>query len=389
MATSLIINPGSSSKKYAFYKAGESVLSIVYEKTEAGFALCVSQNNTQPKCDISDAVDYSDTTKLVIAKAKELGVIKDESDIDCVGLRVVAPGEYFREHKVIDGEFITKLKQAQSYAPLHAPLTLTEIELVREVLPKVTLIGVSDSAFHSTVPEARRLYSVAGAAGAGIKKFGYHGLSVASVARRLQQLGIETEAKVAVVHVGNGVSVVGLNNGQSEYTSMGYTPASGVMMSSRAGDMDPGALIEILHTHNLSGEAAQRFIQQEGGFMGLLGITDIRGVLAQVAKKDQAATVAFDKFIFEIAAQITKAATAMSGLDAIIFTGTAVERNPELRQIVIARLNWLGVFLNEDINISVHNTTSVISSSDSRVVVAAVPTDEMGEMSRICESFTG
>ncbi len=387
MGTTLIINPGSSSKKYAFYKDGKQVLTVVYEKTTEGFAACVRKNTEQQKCENVPDIKYTETTKSVIASAKELSIISDEAEIDRVGIRVVAPGEYFFKHRIIDEDFIKQLRDAQTKAPLHIPAVLEEIGIFRDLLPHALPVAVSDSAFHNTVSSWKRQYSLKGAEDLGVRKYGYHGLSIASVSRHYAQVGVRDDAKAVVVHVGNGVSVVGLDKGESQYTSMGYTPVSGMMMGSRAGDIDPGGLIAVLEEKGLSGSSAQEFIQTEGGFNGMIGVKDLRSVLHLVANKDIEAIAAFNKFSLEVAEQIVKAAVAIGGLDAILLTGTAVERNPDLRLKILDHLKWLGVSIDIDINDSTHSTNRVISATDSKLLVALVPTNEMEEMEIVCQTF--
>lgn len=386
MEYSLIVNPGSSSKKYALYKKNELLITTQFEKTADGFAECVRIDKEQQCNDVTE-VEYSNALQAALDTILRHQIIADKNEITKVGVRIVAPGEDFAIHQEIDGSTIDKLQALVDRAPLHIPPILDEIVAVASLLPKALHVGVSDSAFHSTIPEYLKKYSLLGAEELGIKRFGYHGSSVGSVARRLEKVFGAEAKKVAVMHVGNGVSVTGLLNGKSVWTSMGYTPASGEMMGSRSGGIDPGALIAILHEKNLSGAEAQKYIQTQGGFVGLLGVRDLRAVMDREANKDEAAHEAMELFITQLAQNVAQAATVAGGLDAVAMTGTAVERNDSLRKRILARLAWLGVEIDELANENVFSLTQVITKVGSKVAAAVIPTDEMGEMVRVCNSF--
>lgn len=387
MDCTLIINPGSSSKKYAIYNGNKLLLTIKYEKTVDGLAECIQRNKEQQKCIDVPIVDYDNALSLALAMAIDMGVVSDLSFVKQVGVRIVAPDKFFFEHKLIDDELVEKLRYTEDKAPLHIPPILSEIEAVKGELPDARLIAVSDSAFHNTIPSHIRRYSLKDAGEMGIQKFGYHGLSFESVSRRLEKVVGSSSDKTVVLHIGNGVSITGLREGKSIYTSMGYTPASGVLMGSRAGDIDPGALIAVLEQKGLSGEKAQEYIQTKGGFLGLTGVRDIRSVLDKEANKDKVAHEAIELFTLQLAQAVAKACVSTEGLSAIVFTGTAGERSSDLRSRILGHLTWLGIELDEPANESVYSVTQVISRSSSEVVVAVIPTDEMGEMARVCQEF--
>lgn len=388
MDITLVVNPGSSSKKYALYAGEKLLFTAKYESTNEGFLLCTSVNNEQQLCEGLSENQFNSAVVDVIERAKRSGVIKDELEITKVGVRLVAPGTYFTQHRVIDESFLGELRGVAPKAPLHTPLILSEIEAVREVLPRAKLIAASDSDFHTTVPSWRTCYSLANTLENDVRRFGYHGLSVASVGRRLALVfGGDMPPRVIVIHVGNGVSVTALLEGQSIATTMGFTPGSGLMMGSRAGDIDPGALIYMLDTQGLSGEAAHKYIQTEGGFKGMTGVSDIRSVLERAANKDEAAINALSLFTEGLAEAVLKLAVPLKGLDAIVCTGTAFERNGDLRQRVLSLLPFDLIDIDTDLNDQVFKVSQIISTKDSKVKVAVIPTDEMGEITRVVEGF--
>ena len=379
----LVVNPGSSSKKYAFYRNGQKILVIRFEKTGEGFGRCVSVNSKEQHCNDVSVHMYREALQEVLNIAKKEKVVQSMADITHVAVRVVAPGSYFQTHRRIDEKFIGKLLRCKSILPLHIPPVLEEITSINKILSKAVLVGVSDSAFHVTIPDQFTKYSLRDAESLDVRRYGYHGLSVSSIANSLQNVFETVPERTVVAHVGSGVSITALSNGKSIYNSMAYTPASGVMMGSRAGDIDPGALIEVLSKTETKLIDGHRYIQSNGGFTGLLGVSDLRTVLAREQQGDLAAMEAMKIFIFNIQSQIAIATTALGGLDALILCATAMERNPDLRKKIVTGLGFLGLTLDEKSNESLLNRAGLISTRESRVQLALIPTDEMGEMAKI------
>jgi acetate kinase len=326
---------------------------------------------------------YREALQEVLNIAKREKVVTSLADITHIAVRIVAPGSYFQTHRKIDEKFIGKLLRCESILPLHIPPVLEEITSVNKLLPKATLVGASDSAFHATIPSTHTKYSLRDAENLEVRRYGYHGLSVGSIVCKLPEVLGSVPARTVVAHIGSGVSITALKDGQSIYNSMGYTPASGVMMGSRAGDMDPGALIEVLNRTETKLSGGHRYIQSNGGFAGLLGVSDLRTVLNREQHGDVAAKEAMEIFIFNIQSQIATAVTALRGVDALVLSATAMERNPDLRKKILSGLEFLGITLDEKCNDSFLNRSGVISLKNSVVRVALVPTDEMGEMARV------
>ena len=383
MEITLVVNPGSSSKKYAFYEGDKLLLSAKYEKTSDGYASCVSLNKDITRKSEVDEFDYREALGEAIKTAFDNNLINENKPIKRVGVRVVAPGSYFLEHKLIDDRFVAELEKVAATAPLHIPVLLEEIKSLMSILPEAQLYAASDSAFHSTIPDWRQKYTLFDATDRGIRRYGYHGLSVASVARRLNTVFKDrSHSKCLVLHVGNGISATALLEGASVSNSMGYTPASGLVMGSRSGDMDPGALIEFLRVKNISGVEAQTYFQQNGGLKGVLGNSDIRSMLERVSQKDSLAIDTLSLFVEKIQQTILSYAVTLRGIDSIVLTGTAVERNPDLRKKILKDLPLLKLSLDEDLNEQIFSKTEIISDQNSSVCVAVITTDEMGEIAR-------
>lgn len=375
MDWTLAVNPGSSSKKYALFAGEQMIVSFTYERTEREYLVTITRNRQSETAEITESI-FDCAVSDVLERIAALGEV---GEVTHVAVRVVAPGDTFQQHQKIDDAFVAALVKEGAHAPLHIPVIVREIKQVVSALPKAAHWAISDSAFHATVPDFARQYSLAGSLEAGIRRYGYHGISVGSVMRRVADM-LPNAEKVVVIHLGSGVSVSGVVGGKSRYNSMGFTPGSGLLMGSRAGDMDPGALISLLHKQGLSGETAHMYLQTKGGFAGWTGATDLRAVLAKEAQGDRIAHAALQAFFTAIAQQVTNAAVACSGVDAIVFTGTAAERNPDVRSRVMESLRWLGFELDHEKNTATRGVADIISPTDHKSTIVLVPTNELHEL---------
>lgn len=388
MDITLVVNPGSSSKKYELYRNGERIFSAHFETKGDAFQKTLTLRSGQSECTTISQEEFSHALRIALEETEKTALITSTDDITRVGVRIVAPGTYFQEHHEIDTYFTNELKKLVGVLPLHILPILEEMSTVASLLPHARHIGVSDSAFHKTLPIHQYEYSLKGTREYNIRRFGYHGLSVQSVLRKLTTHTKDTlPSRVVVAHIGSGVSVTGVRDGESVYTTMGYTPASGLMMSSRCGEIDPGALIEFLHQNNLRGGVAHTHIQKYGGFVGLLGTADLRVALAREAQGDEAATEALRMFLFGIQKGILGAAIELGGIDTLILTATAVERNDELRSRLIRGLSFVGAELDEDVNEVESRSIRCISSQKSKFTILVIPTDEMGEIAALTTHF--
>ena len=388
MATALIINPGSTSKKFALYRDTEQVVTFRYEETGGGFDVCEETASERGKCVPVSATEYRDAFSHTLIHLAEKGHIKDQSEISAVGVRVVAPGLRFAEHTVVDDDYLATLESRQRFAPLHIPPVIRLLQEARELLPNQKVIAVSDSAFHRTMPEAARSYSAPpdDREQLELERYGYHGLSVASIARRLEATFGTVPARTIVAHVGGGVSVTALRDGVSVETSMSFTPASGLMMSSRAGDLDAGAFLSLMDDKKLSGEKAHEYLHRSGGFVGVTGLKDMRLVLKQYEEGNEEAVLAVSMYQHQLTKLFGAYFAVLGGLDALVLTATAVVRNAELRALILDPLDSLGVKFDPDKNSVLIGQEGLIDSSDSQVKIAVLKTDELGEIARVVEA---
>ncbi len=382
MAFTLVVNPGSSSKKYALYFGDTLKFSAHIERNETGYELCTTLSGVQQKCESLPAVDYQTSLRNFLTLAETDEVITSVAEISTIAIRVVAPGTYFQAHKVIDGAFMKKLDGCINLAPLHVPHTQKEIINLVQILPQARLIAVSDSAFHLTLPDHARLYSLPkkDSKDLDIYRFGYHGLSVASVLRRFKGVTGHDPKRVIVCHIGSGVSVTATLDGKSIDTTMGYSPSSGLIMGSRAGEVDTGALLSIMQLKHLKPLDAQVYIQTNGGLRGLSGETDLRLILDRRARGDREADQAISNFVYQIKKSIGAYVATLNGLDTLVFTATAGERSSTLRSLIMDNMDGLGLKLDEDKNSICLGRDGEISQTSSTVKVFVIKTDEENEI---------
>lgn len=390
MGTTLVVNPGSSSRKYALYRGDKVALEIALENTKNGFEMCYQVTGEQQLCKSIEAKDFKNSFSLITEEVNKYLFKENLGKLSSVAIRVVAPGSYFQQHTEITDEYIKKLKEREISTPLHIPIILREINSARENFNHAKIIAVSDSAFHAEMPAKAREYTITAedSKNLDIYRFGYHGLSVASITRRIHSvIGMEPE-KMVVCHIGNGTSVTAVKNGVGVDTTMGFSPSSGLPMGSRAGDLDVPALLEMMRIKNWKPTDAELYINTRCGLAGLANDSDIRSLLDRRSQQDEAATHALDTFAYRIQQAVARMTVALGGMDVLVLTATASVRSFELRKIILSGLEHLGVNLSEDRNHLLVGKDGVLSVRNSPVKVVVMRTDEMGEMAHVARSFT-
>lgn len=389
MGTTLVINPGSSSKKYALYHEGDLLMETRYEDTNNGLEMCSRLSGTQQVCEPVRKSDFDASVGKIAVEAEAFVQGKRLPHVSTIVVRVVAPGTFFQRHAEIDDDYLKQLRSRESLAPLHIPVILREIMSIKEHFPNARLIAASDSAFHSDMPPQAREFSIArkDRNEFDIHRFGYHGLSVGSVVRRIHPLIGQEPERMIVCHIGNGTSVTAVRNGKSVETTMGFSPTTGLPMGSRAGDIDPAALLELMRAKNLRPADAEMYLNTNGGLMGLAGESDIRMLLVRRSQGDAEATQALSVFAYHIQKAIAAGTVALGGLDVLVLTATAAVRSSELRSLILDGVSHLGVQINKDRNDLLVSKDGVISMRNSPVKVVVMRTDEMGEMAYVASQF--
>lgn len=328
-------------------------------------------------------VDHKGAVKAVldILTDPEVGCIRSYSEIGAVGHRVVHGGEKFSKSVLLTDEVLQQIKDCYDLAPLHNPANVTGIEAVEEILPGVKQVGVFDTAFHQTMPAKSFMYALPYKyyTEDGVRRYGFHGTSHRYVSQRVCEiLGVDiNKEKIITCHVGNGGSITAVLYGKSVDTSMGLTPVEGLMMGTRVGDVDPGALTYLMKKHNLSADELQKIINKESGVLGVTELSsDMREIEAADKAGDPRAHLALEMYEQRITKYIGAYAAEMGGVDIIVFTGGVGENQTGLRGNVCRPLGFMGVELDEQLNMTTRGTETVISAPSSKVQVVVVPTDE-------------
>ena len=307
--------------------------------------------------------------------------IKDFKEIDAVGHRVVHGGEKFNKSVLINDEVIAKIKECYGIAPLHNPVNMAGIDAINEVLPEVPQVGVFDTAFHQTMPAKSYMYALPYKyyAEDGVRRYGFHGTSHRYVSQRVCEfLGVEPKGKkIITCHVGNGGSITAVKDGKSIDTSMGLTPTEGLMMGTRCGDVDPGALIFLMDKHNLSSKDMLNMVNKESGLAGVSGVSsDMREITAAAKQGNEKAILSLEMYEQRITKYIGAFAAEMGGVDIIVFTGGVGEHQSSTRANVCKPLRFMGVEIDNAANDANNGDEGIISTPNSAVKVVVIPTDE-------------
>ena len=387
MGSTLVVNPGSTSRKYAWYQGTTQVLVVAVETTPAGLAVFVTdqagQTTQVDDAPVSLLQAFSHAHNIAVAEGVSTPAVTPR-----VALRVVAPGEVFARHQLWSPDLESALADAAPLVPLHIPIVQAELHAVREVLPEAEIVGASDSAFHAEPDRRVRATGLASEAeqNHSWRRFGYHGLSVASTARQLREREGVLPERTIVCHLGGGVSVTALKDGQSIATSMGLTPASGVAMGSRGGDMAADELAALLTVGDITPDTMWNYLYTETGWYGKTGQADLRAVLDAASDSTSSAAAAVNAFVYQVQAYIAQYVVLLGGIDRIVLTGTAAVRNSYIRARVLQDLHVLGVELDDDTNESLRGN-GVLTTAASAVTAEVMANDEFGEMVRIAESL--
>ncbi len=326
--------------------------------------------------------DHKDAVKevLKVLTDPQKGVIKSFDEIGAVGHRVVHGMEYFNKSVVITPQVIEKVKECYPVAPLHNPANVTGIEAVTEIMPKTPQVAVFDTAFHQTMPAKAFMYALPykDYQRLGIRRYGFHGTSHRYVSRRACEfLGLPYDKqRIITCHIGNGASITAIKDGESVDTSMGLTPTEGLMMGTRVGDIDPGALVYLMESTGMNAEELQKVINKESGVLGVSGISnDMRDIEAAIKEGNKRAKLAMEMYEYRILKYIGAYTAVLGGVDVIVFTGGVGENQIGTREEICKKLAYLGVTFDSEAN-KVRGEEVLISGKDSKVKIVVIPTDE-------------
>jgi len=376
-----VVNTGSSSLKYQLIDMeGEKVISkgLVERIGAEGSSMTFHVRGDKKKIE-KTILNHTDAIKLVFDVLKEESVLKDVSEIDAVGHRVVHAGEKYSGSVLITEDVVKALDECSFFAPLHNPPNIKGIRACQDVLPNVPMVGVFDTAFHQTMPDYCYMYALPYELYEKyrVRRYGFHGTSHRYVSQVAIELLGKKESKIISCHLGNGASVCAILNGRSIDTSMGHTPTGGLIMGTRCGDVDP-ALIPILeNVEGLSAKQIDDVMNKKSGMLGVSGISnDFRDLENAFHEGNRRAKLALEMFDYRLKKFIGAYAIAMGGLDALVFTAGIGENDYETRYEACKGLEFMGLYLDVEKNKSVRGELAEISLPSSKVKVYVIPTNE-------------
>ncbi len=382
----LVLNCGSSSIKYQLFEMTNKKCLAKGNVQKIGLigTYVEHENENEVKIRIDKPVPdhqrgIEEILKLIINP--EFGALANYDEINAIGHRVVHRGETFSDPVLIDDDVIKTIETLSDLAPLHNPQNLKGITSAQQILPKIPQVAVFDTAFHQTIPAYSYMYPLPYSVYVKdkVRRYGFHGTSHFFVSgKAYEDYGIDRDnSKLITCHLGNGASIAAILNGSSVDTSMGMTPVEGLMMGTRVGDIDAGALIHIMTTEEMSLTEMNNLINKQSGLLGISGISsDMREILSAKAKGGDRAALAYDMFIYRIRKYIGSYAAVMNGVDAIIFTGGIGENAPDVRRDICKGFDYLGLKFDEEKNDELRGKQELLSAKDSKVKVIVIPTNE-------------
>jgi acetate kinase len=383
----LVVNSGSSSLKYSVLDP-ESLATVAHGVVERIGAPGTRLVQRGPHGEVARELSRGDYPEAFAAmlralSAPDTGVLHDASAIAMVGHRVVHGGERFAEAVVIDDAVLHAIDELAPLAPLHNPVNAAGIREARRVFPAVPHVAVFDTAFHHALPPHAYLYGLPYSyyEQKGIRRYGFHGMSHSYVSlAAAQHLGCECrEIAIVSCHLGNGASLCAIDRGRSVDTSMGFTPGEGLIMGTRCGDLDAGALLHLQRVDGLSDAQAEELLNERSGLLGLSGISsDMREIEQAAGTGNRRALLALQAFSYRVRKYIGAYVAALGGLDVLIFTGGIGQGSASVRSLATQGLGCMGIDLDARRNLEARGFDQIcpISTDDSPVKILIVPTDE-------------
>lgn len=382
----LVLNCGSSSVKYKLIELSDNNQNVMAEGGVEKIGLPDSflkfKFNGNKEIIKTSMPNHNVAIRIILDNliSEKYGCIQSFDEIDAVGHRCVHGGEKFNESVLITDEVIAKIKECYDLAPLHNPVNIAGIEAVTSILPNIRQVGVFDTAFHQTMPDYAYMYALPYEMYTkyGIRRYGFHGTSHRYVSRRACDfLGVDYEKqRIITCHIGNGASITAIKGGKSVDTSMGLTPVEGLMMGTRCGDVDPGAMLYIQQKEDLNVDGMQNLINKRSGVLGISGVSsDMRDIENAIENGDERAILAMNMYEYRILKYIGAYTAALGGVDVIVFTGGVGENQTATRERICNQLTFLGIDFDAEKN-KVRGEEIELTKPSSRVKVVCIPTDE-------------
>jgi acetate kinase len=373
----LTMNRGSSTLKSALYEAGnreELLLSITVDTSGvSGSHLKIEDPNGTTLLNSSVGFEQSNAAlEAMFAWLDQHGFL---SQLGAAGHRLVHGGSQYAQPQQITAQVLSDVEQLVPLDPDHLPAAIRGIKFIAEKFPELPQVACFDTAFHRSLPKVARMYALPRAFyDQGIVRYGFHGLSYEYIMRELQTLeGERSNGRVIIAHLGSGASIVAVKEGKSVDTSMGFTPLEGLVMSTRSGDVDPGALLYLLEQKNISAKELDTILNKKSGLLGVSTKSGDMRLLLEGTEEDVGAEEAVDLFCYRVKKYIGAYAAVLGGLDLLVFAGGIGEHAPLVRERICDGLDFLGVRLDGPGNDS---NEALISTPQSRVKVRVINTNE-------------
>ena len=381
----LVLNCGSSSIKYKLFDMDHKAVIAQGGIEKIGLKdsfLKLTLPNGEKKILEKDIPEHTAGVEFILQTltGAEYGVVKSMDEIDAVGHRMVHGGEKFSQSVLLTPEVLAAFEACNDLAPLHNPANLKGVHAIAAILPNVPQVGVFDTAFHQTMPDYAYMYAVPYELYQkyGVRRYGFHGTSHRYVSKRVCEfLGVKPEGqRIITCHIGNGGSITAIKDGKSVDTSMGLTPLEGLMMGTRSGDIDGGAVTYIMEKEHLDAAGMSNLLNKKSGVLGIFGeSSDMRDLEAAAAAQNPRALLAERMYFYRMKKYIGSYAAALGGVDIIVFTGGVGENQASARWAACEGLEFMGVKLDAEKN-KVRGEEAIISTDDSQVKVVVIPTDE-------------
>ena len=381
----LVLNCGSSSIKYKLFDMDHKAVIAQGGIEKIGLKdsfLKLTLPNGEKKILEKDIPEHTAGVEFILQTltGAEYGVVKSMDEIDAVGHRMVHGGEKFSQSVLLTPEVLAAFEACNDLAPLHNPANLKGVHAISAILPNVPQVGVFDTAFHQTMPDYAYIYAVPYELYQkyGVRRYGFHGTSHRYVSKRVCEfLGVKPEGqRIITCHIGNGGSITAIKDGKSVDTSMGLTPLEGLMMGTRSGDIDGGAVTYIMEKEHLDAAGMSNLLNKKSGVLGIFGeSSDMRDLEAAAAAGNPKALLAERMYFYRMKKYIGSYAAALGGVDIIVFTGGVGENQASARWAACEGLEFMGIKLDAERN-KVRGEEAIISTDDSQVKVVVIPTDE-------------
>ena len=381
----LVLNCGSSSIKYALYDMDDRsvITSGGIEKIGLPDSFITIKLNGEKHKMQRPVEEHTAGVQFIfeVLTSDPYAVLGSLNELDAVGHRMVHGGERFNQSVRLTPEVMEAFAACNDLAPLHNPANIKGVNAVKALLPNIPQVGVFDTAFHQTMPDYAYMYALPYELYKkyGVRRYGFHGTSHRYVSQRVCEfLGVKAEEKrIITCHIGNGASIAAVKYGKCVDTSMGLTPLEGLIMGTRSGDIDAGAVTFLMDKLQLDTHGLSDLLNKKSGLAGVSELSsDFRDILAGIASGNDKARLAKEMYTYRIKKYIGAYAAAMGGVDIILFTGGAGENQWEVREGATNGLEYMGVKMDQTRNRSCRATEAVLSTDDSPVTVCCIPTDE-------------